>query len=740
MKASTADCFSFFDFCLLLEDISLNNDNKIKENIFQEFLMRWFEQKQENHTIYPILRLMAKRNDSDNCFIFEYSCLKNIIDKDSKLKKTEYVKINESSLLAKINLLVSKYKAKNEQSGLSVNFINQKLDDLSQTNNAKNIITTLLRTMNNLERKWFLLILLSEVENITNMNFFLLFHLINPFLGQLLDDGYHPQDLLYHYNPKTFSKETFKNFLKSIEIGKPFFPMKLNVIGPKINHFLAIKKFCNGKLLAEKYYHGNHIIMHRYSNGKYYKFFSDTMDDYTEFYQNCNYNFSQEIEPLFKKNVENVILEGQMLMLYRDSKEIIEKFDNFPVGTLYDTRFMHSKDPHVKLCFQISDILYYNNNNLFHFPLEKRLKILNENIFDNIEEENIMISKQTEVKTYEEFFEFLNNSIICMQEGFVLRDSASYYISGKVPIYHCCFKIKPNYNKFVTLTMAIVGAEYFTSKESKIKHFLLAARDSNDKLTICLKVNPTTKSTTYDMLIDLLYITRSYYIKLPIWLKSKLPSMPYSRYIFQNHIVIVEVKWTKVNQGANELIYISKIINTKEKNIISLLSDVEYFKKKFDKRLNSIEIIPKTLNNLYIDNLNSKKNFHQVKDLDSWKYFKELTICVLNSSQNCSIKKAQKFLYFLGAFIVVHPTKYINFIIATDSLNIKTAAALKTKFCPILDISWIERCINGKKLEKIDMQNDIILAYGKNEFSLQNINLLIEEKNIPNDIFNNIFL
>uniref|UniRef100_A0A0K0DUN6 DNA ligase IV n=1 Tax=Strongyloides stercoralis TaxID=6248 RepID=A0A0K0DUN6_STRER len=741
MKTSIADCLSFYDFCVFLEDISSKSDNQTKEKLFQEFLKWWFDHKEEVFTIYPILRLMSQESDDENFFTFEYSHLSNMINNDLKFKKTDCTQIIELPILIKIDLLVNKYIMKNIPSNLSVRSINEYLDKILQGNNTEKHITTLLRDMNNLERKWFLLILLSEVENITNMSFALLLYLINPSLEQLLNNGYHLQNLLSQYNPKTFSEETFKKNLNCIQIGKALFPMKLNEFGVKKNHFLALKNFCKGKLLAENYYQGDHIMIHRYNSGKCYKYFSDTLDDYTKFYQSSNYNFSQEIEQFFKEDVKNVILEGQMLVLCKNSKEVIEKFDTLLNGTLYDTRFIHSNDSQVKLCFNILDILYFNNMELSNSPLEERLKILNENVFHNINNESIIISKKIEVEDYDDFFKCLYDSNACMRKGFILRDSASLYTSGTIPIHHCCFKIKPDYNKFITLTMAIVGAEYHTDNTNHIKYFLLAAKDSkNNKPTICLKINPTSKSTIYQFLIDLLNINNSYFVKLPNWLQSKLPLIPNSRFILQNHIVIVEVKWTKINQENNELMYISKIKREKKINNISLVSDVEYFDKRLNEKLNNIEVMPRTLKSLYFDDFNYRRIFYKNKHLDDWKYFKEITICVLNSSQQCSKTTAQKFLTFLGASIVAHPTKDTNFVIATDPLNIRTAAVLKEKYSPILDISWVVKCMNDKRLKKIDIQNDIILAIGKNKFSLESINLLFEEKNIPEDIFNYIFM
>uniref|UniRef100_A0A0K0G421 DNA ligase IV n=1 Tax=Strongyloides venezuelensis TaxID=75913 RepID=A0A0K0G421_STRVS len=738
MGHSTADFVGFYELCKFFDDISAENDKRIKEELFENFVERWFKSENEDFSIYPVLRLMVQSNNIEECLFFEYHHLVKNVSNSLGFDITIPPQSGDLSTLDKVALLLKWYPDKSHSSKISVATLNKYIDQFIENKSRKNSIHEMLTDMSNLERKWFLIILLSEVENVTNMKFDTLIWCLNPALGQLLIDGYKLNHLLSEYHPKTFNENVFKKKLMSISIGKPFFPMILNDFGYTKGVFSAIQRFCKGKLLASDNYDGERIIMHRYNNGENYKFFSDTMDDFTRFYISSNYDFSKEIEPFFKNNIRNIILEGKMLVQCSITLKLHEKFDESSDGTFYDTRFMDGNDKNKNICFVVSDILYINNSDLSEYPLGERLNILNDNIFNELNGKTVRILEHKEVISYEDFFERLKESLIRMQEGYILKDSDSTYISGSVPIKHCVFKIKPNYTRFVTLNFYIVGVEYSEDRPSFIKYFILGARDSNDNITICLKVRATTKSELFYKIMDSINIKNNYCNEQPPWLKGSVENNSHVRFTDENNITIVEVKWSKINSGTEELSYIYAIRNDLSRENVNFLSDVEYFNTKFKGGLDNIEVLPYRINNLYRGDNNTKRSFIEIDNIGYWNFFEQLTVCVLNCQENFDIKKIQKFIYYLGGSIVAHPTKETCFVIASDPTNVKTAAALHMRSIPILDSSWPIRCINERKLQKIDLESDVLLMEGSNQFSIENLNDLIVEQDIPDVILNNI--
>uniref|UniRef100_A0A0K0EA19 BRCT domain-containing protein n=1 Tax=Strongyloides stercoralis TaxID=6248 RepID=A0A0K0EA19_STRER len=740
MKDSTAEFITFSELCQLLNDIFMTNDRMIKEKLFKDFVDKWFYKKREIFTIYPVLRLIVQSDKIGDRLIFEFNHLKKFIVNDLNIEDINTTNINELSIIEKVDILINMYPKKFEASNISIASLNKYIDQFLQCRNVEKSITELLRNMNDLERKWFLLILLIEVENVTKMDLYDLIWCINPALEQLLIDDYQIEDIFSKYYPNCCFQKDIIEKLTSISIGKPFIPMKLKKVGCEECDFLKIKEICKGKLLAEKFYNAERVMIHRYNNGKNYKFFSENNDDFTMFYTSPEFDLSKKIETCFKNDVKNVILEGQMLVKCCNSGNIIEKFDMSSEGTFYDSRFINRNDQSIKICFLISDILYFNTKSLINCSLEERLKILNEDVFNEINNETIMISKQKEISTYENFFECLENAIIEMQKGFILKDSASYYVSGTVQDNHCLFHIIPNYFKFVTLYLTVVGVEYCETKPSVIKNFLLAAKDSNNIFIICLKVPATRKLKLFNDIINSIDIKNNYHFKLPSYLRDNLQCNSSCRYVFEDNTTIVEVKWININCKFKKLLYIFTIRNDLSKEHVNLHSDVEYFEEKLDKGINNVEVIPPVVNNLHRHESNTKKSLIEIDNLESWKIFEQLTICVLNCPKYFDIKKIQKFIYFLGASIVSHPTKDTCYIIASDPTNVKTAAALQMKNMPILDANWVIRCINEKRLHKIDLENDVLLLSGTNQFSLENLNYLIEKREISDDVLDSIFL
>ncbi|CEF64932.1 DNA ligase 4 [Strongyloides ratti] len=740
MEESNANCIKFSDLCILLEQISTEEDRGGKEVLFKQFINFWFQKGKRIFTIFPALRLMTQPINIGERLIIEFNYLKNILLNDLKIDELDFGMTKEMSISKMVEILINIYPKSFEELDFSVEYMNMYIDQLSQCIYVEKNIIELLRKMSYLERKWFLLIILNEVENVTKMDLDDLFYCINPNLEQFKKYGFQFEDILANYSPNYFIKEDIKHTLPSLGIGKPFTTMKPYDFGYEKYEFDEIKKCCKGKLFVELFCHGEHVLLHRFNNGANYKFFSSNKNDYTMFYTLPKFDFPKEINSLFKIDVKDVILEGYMVIKCNKTGRIMKKYDMSSDDTYYDSRLFKEKDDCKKICFIVSDILYLNSNFLTNISFEERLEILNEKIFNNIENTRIIISKYRQIQNYKDFTECVENAISDMEEGFFIKDSSSFYIHGNSPRSNCVFHVKPDYNKFCTFNLGIVGIEYSDNTFSHVKNFLLAANGFQNTLTICLKIPVKMESIFFNKIIDVLDINNKYHLKLPCYLEDNLNCNSLCRFAFEENITIVEVKWTKICSNYKDLIYIYCIKKDLLKKDISLLIDVQEFDNRFNRGLNNVEVIPPILNIFYCPSDEVKKPRIKLDVLENWKFFEKLTICILNYPKHFDLKRIQQFIYFLGASVVSNPTKDTSYIIATDKLNIKTAAAIHTKYMPILDVEWVIRCINEKRIQKIDLEKDTILMCGHNQLSLEKLNDLIQEKDIPDEVFNNIFM
>lgn len=224
---------------------------------------------------------------------------------------------------------------------------------------------------------------------------------------------------------------------------------------------------------AETKYDGERSQIHKKGNN--YKYFSRNGFDFTDNFGGDPHSglFTPYLHNLFRADVRDVILDGEVVCWSKTHKSIISKGEHMDVKNLRD-------DGDYQVCLCAFDIIYLNGEVLTNLPLSERLGKL-KNVIKPLEG-RLLISPSTEVKCKEDVFKLLNEAIDNREEGLVLKDPDSVYrpASRKAG----WIKVKPEYVDSLVpeLDLLIIGAYYGKGRrQGVLSHFLLAVAVASEE-------------------------------------------------------------------------------------------------------------------------------------------------------------------------------------------------------------------------------------------------------------------
>lgn len=236
-------------------------------------------------------------------------------------------------------------------------------------------------------------------------------------------------------------------------------------------HLHEINKLLPSPFIVEHKLDGERCQMHysREAGGKY-RYWSRKATEYTFLYGR---DYSEgsltpkfELEKPFRKDVESVVLDGEMVVY----DPLLGKL--LPFGTLkssagakYDP-VRSDSEPHP--CLVVFDIVYLNGQSLLDWPLQKRLDLLKNEVLTNpIPGYFEIINRTFDNRTIDQVSSALDGAILDQVEGLILKDPTSPYL----PARRCSrwIKIKPEYVEGLCddLDLVIIGAWY--SRTANIK-------------------------------------------------------------------------------------------------------------------------------------------------------------------------------------------------------------------------------------------------------------------------------
>jgi len=354
--------------------------------------------------------------------------------------------------------------------------INEKLDQLVRSNNTgekKKILKDLFMTMDALQQKWLIRIILKNVKVVGEKPLLTALHRD---AGDFLDANSNLRKLCeVLHNPEVRLNEI------GVEVFSHFKPQLADRL--PINKISNIFKE-NDYYYVETKYDGERMQAHM--TGNRFKFFSRNGSDFTELYGETGSQknkFAYHLASSLSAEVKSVILDGEICAWNHQTKTLSQKSRKNDIRTIKDD------DPIFQQCLVVYDICYYNGKILTNLPLKERIKIYEKIITPK--PGRIQFSQRSVVKSKSEILDAFNTAIDRQEEGLVLKGPDGVYKlntkSGSSWI-----KLKPEYQKSLMdqLDLLVIGGSYGNGKGGgHITKFTLALADrsgpTNKFFTIC---------------------------------------------------------------------------------------------------------------------------------------------------------------------------------------------------------------------------------------------------------------
>lgn len=219
-------------------------------------------------------------------------------------------------------------------------------------------IIKMVEGMTAIDQKWLIRIILKEM------------HLgVNP--GKVLS--------IYHKSAKDFQNQycSLSRVCQAIENGEVYQDNGSVELFRRCNPMLCLRGTVEKlqSLLSQREYYletkmdGERFHMH-VKDGQY-QYFSRGGFEFNHFGSNkSSGSLTPFIEPLFKTEVKNLILDGEMMVWNKQFQIYHTK------GEHYDVKSIQANDSTLRPCFCAYDILYFNDQSLINKPYAERIRLL----------------------------------------------------------------------------------------------------------------------------------------------------------------------------------------------------------------------------------------------------------------------------------------------------------------------------------------------------------------------------
>ncbi|KAM4711049.1 LOW QUALITY PROTEIN: DNA ligase 4 [Anableps anableps] len=484
-EPSVAAQVPFLHLCTTLEKIQKSKLRPDKSKILGDFIESWRKFHAALHkdnpkttdSFYPAMRLIVPPFERERMAygIKESMLAKLYIDvlglpksgpEASKLLnyRAPTTSQGEAGDFAGMAYFVLKKRC-NSQGNLSIKEVNDFLDSVAinnaskQKDQVKKSLLHLITQSSALEQKWLIRMILKDMK-----------------LGvskETVLQVFHP-DATELYNVNTDLKKVCQQLHDpsvslsevSIELFSAFKPM-LAAVADVRN---VEKQMGNSPFYVETKLDGERIQLHK--DGDVYKYFSRNAFEYTQQFGGSPLegSLTPYIHNVFKSNVVNCILDGEMMAFNPTAGTFMQKGSKFDIKRLMD-------DSELQTCFCVFDVLLVNNQKLSREPLKKRHEVL-QTVFTPVKG-RIHVVQKTEVGTMQEVVDALNDAIDNREEGIMVKDPLSIYKPDKRG--EGWLKIKPEYvdGLMDELDLLIVGGYWGKGRRGgMMSHFLCAVAEA----------------------------------------------------------------------------------------------------------------------------------------------------------------------------------------------------------------------------------------------------------------------
>uniref|UniRef100_A0ABM5EIP7 DNA ligase n=1 Tax=Pogona vitticeps TaxID=103695 RepID=A0ABM5EIP7_9SAUR len=379
-QLTVASQVPFVDLCSTLERIQKCKSRPEKTRYFKDFLDSWRQfhdalhknQKDVTDSFYPAMRLILPQLERERMAygIKETMLAKLYIEllnlpRDGKdaLKLLNYRtptgSQREAGDFAMIAYFVLKPRCL-KQGQLTIEQVNTFLDSVSNNNAAKRkdlvkkSLLQLITQTSALEQKWLIRMILKDLKlGISQQTTFSIFHPDAAELHNVTTDLEKVCRQLH--NPSVCLSDV------SITLFSAFKPMLAAIA----NIQQIEKQMNNQSFYIETKLDGERMQMHK--DGDVYKYFSRNGYDYTQQFgaSPLEGSLTPFVHNVFKDNVQNCILDGEMMAYNPTTGIFMQKGSRFDIKRMVE-------DSELQTCFCVFDVLMVNDQKLGHEMLSRR--------------------------------------------------------------------------------------------------------------------------------------------------------------------------------------------------------------------------------------------------------------------------------------------------------------------------------------------------------------------------------
>ncbi|KFZ51793.1 DNA ligase 4 [Antrostomus carolinensis] len=729
-KKTVASHVPFADLCCTLERIQTCKSRPEKTKYFKGFLDSWrkyhdaLHQKEKDVTdsFYPAMRLILPQLERERMAygIKETMLAKLYIEllnlpKDGKDAakllnyRTPTGSRGDTGDFAMVAYFVVKPRSP-KQGRLTIEQVNEHLDAIANNNAAKNkgllkkSLLQLITQSTALEQKWLIRMIIKDLKlGVSQTTIFSIFH---PDAAELHNVTTDLEKVCRQLHDPSVSLSDV-----SITLFSAFKPMLAAIADVQ-----QIEKQMNNQIFyIETKLDGERMQMHK--DGDVYKYFSRNGFDYTQQFgaSPLDGSLTPFIHKVFKSNIQNCILDGEMMAYNPETQTFMQKGNRFDIKRMVE-------DSDLQTCFCVFDVLMVNNQKLGHEVLSKRYEILS-SVFTP-ETGRIHVVHKKSARTRKEVIDALNEAIDNREEGIMVKDPMSTYKPDKRG--EGWLKIKPEYVSGLMdeLDLLIVGGYWGKgSRGGMMSHFLCAIAETpppNEKPTvfhsICRVGSGYTMKELYDLGLKLAKHWKPYHRKDPpcnILCGTEKPEM----YIEPCNSVIVQIKAAEIVDSdmyktdcTLRFPRIEKIREDKEWYECMTSDMLEDLRSKAEGKLAS--------KHLHIDEYDEpqekkRKTVSKVKKIigiaEQFKapdlsnvskvsnVFEDVEFCVMTGTGKCSKSELESRIAEWGGSVVQNPGPE-TYCVIVGAENVRVKNIIASNKYDVVRAEWLLQCFQTKTL------------------------------------------
>lgn len=447
----------------LFERLQTERRRDKREKLLSAWFTHWRDEKGKD--LYPVLRLLLPQKDRERSTygLKEQKIAKTYIkliplgprDPDA-IRLTNWKKPLEQNKASGdfptvLYEVVGKRSSVTEGS-LSIDDLNEILDELSQKQDSMEVQSKILRRIYNRatpeEQKWIARVILKDlVISVKETTVFAVFH---PDAQDLYNTCSDLKKVAWTLWDPSFRLNASD---KTVALFHSFAPMLCRRPTKKIEE--TVKEMNGSEFIIEEKLDGERMQLHKKGNEYYYC--SRKGKDYTYLYGKHvgTGSLTPYIDAAFDERVDEIILDGEMLVWDPVSQR------NLPFGTLKTAAGDKSKKAHMpRPCFKVFDLLYLNGQSL----IDKTTKFRKRNMRACLKEVKGRIEFVAEFtgRDAQHVRQRMDEVMEARGEGLVIKHPKSMYVlNGRNRDW---IKVKPEYmdNMGETVDVLVVAANYGT--------------------------------------------------------------------------------------------------------------------------------------------------------------------------------------------------------------------------------------------------------------------------------------